>query len=55
MSERIGCKEIDIGFLDYNMLQSEERSAPHTEGLATIVEDPGQPDTRLAAGRRPVE
>jgi hypothetical protein len=37
------------------MLQFEELSAEHTECLATIVEDPGQSDTLLAGGRRPVE
>jgi 2-polyprenyl-3-methyl-5-hydroxy-6-metoxy-1,4-benzoquinol methylase len=55
MLEHIGCEEIDVEFLDYNMLQFEELSAEHTECLATIVEDPGQSDTLLAGGRRPVE
>jgi 2-polyprenyl-3-methyl-5-hydroxy-6-metoxy-1,4-benzoquinol methylase len=54
MLEHIGCEEIDVEFLDYNMLQFEELSAEHTECLATIVEDPGQSDTLLAGGRRPV-
>jgi hypothetical protein len=55
MLEHIGCEEVDAEFLDYNMLQFEELSAEHIECLATIIEDPGQSDTLLAAGRRPVE
>jgi 2-polyprenyl-3-methyl-5-hydroxy-6-metoxy-1,4-benzoquinol methylase len=55
MLGRIGCDEVDVEFLDYNMLQFEELSADHIECLATIVEDPSQSDTLLAAGRRPVE
>jgi 2-polyprenyl-3-methyl-5-hydroxy-6-metoxy-1,4-benzoquinol methylase len=55
MLEHIGCEEVDVEFLDYNMLQFEELSADHIECLATIVEDPGQSDTLLAAGRRPVD
>ena len=55
MLEHIGCREVEVEFLDYNMLQFEELSAEHVECLATIVEDPGQSDTLLAAGRRPVE
>jgi SAM-dependent methyltransferase len=53
MLERVGCEEVGVEFLDYNMLQFEELSAEHAECLATIVEDPGQSDTLLAAGRRP--
>jgi ABC-type polysaccharide/polyol phosphate transport system ATPase subunit/2-polyprenyl-3-methyl-5-hydroxy-6-metoxy-1,4-benzoquinol methylase len=53
MLEQVGCDEIEVEFLDYNMLQFEELSAEHTECLAAIVEDPGQSDTLLAAGRRP--
>jgi 2-polyprenyl-3-methyl-5-hydroxy-6-metoxy-1,4-benzoquinol methylase len=55
MLEHVGCDEVDVEFLDYNMLQFEELSAEHIECLATIVEDPGQSDTLLAAGRRPGE
>ena len=55
MLEQIGCEEVDVEFLDYNMLQFEELSAEHIECVATIVEDPSQSDTLLAAGRRPVE
>jgi 2-polyprenyl-3-methyl-5-hydroxy-6-metoxy-1,4-benzoquinol methylase len=55
MLEHIGCEEVDAEFLDYNMLQFEELSAEHIECLATIIEDPGQSDTLLGAGRRPVE
>jgi 2-polyprenyl-3-methyl-5-hydroxy-6-metoxy-1,4-benzoquinol methylase len=55
MLEQVGCDEVDVEFLDYNMLQFEELSAEHIECLATIVEDPGQSDTLLAAGRRPGE
>ena len=54
-SSDIGCEEVEVEFLDYNMLQFEELSAEHIECLATIVEDPSQSDTLLAAGRRPVE
>ena len=55
MLEQVGCDEIEVEFLDYNMLQFEELSAEHTECLAAIVEDPSQSDTLLAAGRRPSE
>ena len=55
MLEHIGCEEVDVEFLDYNMLQFEELSAEHIECLATIVEDPSQSDTLLAAARRPVD
>jgi SAM-dependent methyltransferase len=53
MLERLGCEDVDVEFLDYNMLQFEELSAEHTECLAAIVEDPSQSDTLLVAGRRP--
>jgi SAM-dependent methyltransferase len=55
MLEHIGCEEVDVEFLDYNMLQYEALSAEHIECLATIVEDPSQSDILLAAGRRPVD
>jgi SAM-dependent methyltransferase len=55
MLERIGSEDVDVEFLDYNMLQFEELSAEHIECLATLVEDPSQSDTLLAAGRRPVD
>jgi hypothetical protein len=55
MLEHVGCEEVDVEFLDYNMLQFEELSEEHIECLATIVEDPSQSDTLLAAGRRPVK
>ena len=55
MLDRIGCEDVDVELLDYNMLQFGELSAEHIECLATIVEDPSQSDTLLAAGRRPVE
>lgn len=51
---RVGCEEVEVEFLDYNMLQFSELSSEHTECLAMIVEDPTQSDTLLAAGRRPV-
>jgi SAM-dependent methyltransferase len=54
MLEHIGCREVEVQFLDY-MLQFEELSAEHVECLATIVEDPSQSDTLLAAGTRPDE
>lgn len=54
MLERVGCDDVDVEFLDYNMLQFEELSAEHVECLATIVEDPSQSDTLLATGRRPI-
>jgi 2-polyprenyl-3-methyl-5-hydroxy-6-metoxy-1,4-benzoquinol methylase len=53
--ERVGCEDVHVEFLDYNMLQFDELSAEHIECLATIVEDPSQSDTLLAAGRRPIE
>jgi 2-polyprenyl-3-methyl-5-hydroxy-6-metoxy-1,4-benzoquinol methylase len=55
MLEHIGCEDVEVDFLDYNMLQFEELSAEHAGCLATIVEDPSQSDTLLAVGRRPVE
>jgi 2-polyprenyl-3-methyl-5-hydroxy-6-metoxy-1,4-benzoquinol methylase len=53
MLEEIGCDDISVEFFDYNMLQFHELSAEHLECLATIVADPTQADTLLAAGRRP--
>jgi SAM-dependent methyltransferase len=53
--ERIGCKEVEVEFLDYNVLRFEELSAEHIECPATIVEDASQSDTLLAAGRHPVK
>jgi 2-polyprenyl-3-methyl-5-hydroxy-6-metoxy-1,4-benzoquinol methylase len=53
MLEEIGCDDIDVEFFDYNMLQFHELAAEHLECLATIVADPTQADTLLAAGRRP--
>jgi SAM-dependent methyltransferase len=55
MLRRVGCEDVEVEFLDYNMLQFSELSAEHTECLAKIVEDPTQSDTLLAAGRRPTE
>jgi 2-polyprenyl-3-methyl-5-hydroxy-6-metoxy-1,4-benzoquinol methylase len=55
MLEQVGCTEIEVEFLDYNMLQFEELSAEHVECLATIIGDPTQSDTLQAAGRRPIE
>jgi SAM-dependent methyltransferase len=54
MLEQVGSEDVDVEFLDYNMLQFEELAAEHAECLATIVEDPSQSDTLLAAGRRPL-
>jgi SAM-dependent methyltransferase len=53
MLERVGCDDVTVEFLDYNMLQFEELSAEHTECMATIVEDPSQSDILLAVGTRP--
>jgi ABC-type polysaccharide/polyol phosphate transport system ATPase subunit/2-polyprenyl-3-methyl-5-hydroxy-6-metoxy-1,4-benzoquinol methylase len=53
MLEEVGCDQVEVEFLDYNMLQFDELSAEHIDCLATIVEDPGQSDTILAAGTRP--
>jgi hypothetical protein len=50
MLERVGCKDVQVEFLDYNMLQFEELSAEHIECLATIVEDPSQ-SRHVARGR----
>ena len=55
MLERLGCEDIDVQFLDYNMLQFEELSAEHTECLAAIIQDPSQSDTLLVAGQRPLD
>jgi 2-polyprenyl-3-methyl-5-hydroxy-6-metoxy-1,4-benzoquinol methylase len=55
MLAHVGCEDVEVGFLDYNMLQYEELSAEHIECLASIVEDPSQSDILLAAGRRPVD
>jgi SAM-dependent methyltransferase len=55
MLERVGCDEVVVEFVDYNMLQFDELSDEHIECLASIVEDPSQADTLLAAGRRPLE
>jgi SAM-dependent methyltransferase len=52
MLDRLGCDDVAVEFLDYNMLQFDELSSEHTECLAKIVEDPTQSDTLLAAGRR---
>jgi 2-polyprenyl-3-methyl-5-hydroxy-6-metoxy-1,4-benzoquinol methylase len=51
MLEQVGCEDVDVEFLDYNMLQFDELSAEHLECLARIVEDPTQSDTLLAVGR----
>jgi SAM-dependent methyltransferase len=53
MLEHVGCADVELTLLDYNMLQFQELSAEHIECLATIVEDPSQSDVLLAAGRRP--
>jgi SAM-dependent methyltransferase len=55
MLRKVGCQDVEVEFLDYNMLQFSELSAEHAECLAKIVEDPTQSDTLLAAGRRPAE
>jgi SAM-dependent methyltransferase len=52
MLQRVGCEDVDVEFVDYNMLQFRELSAEHCECLARIVEDPSQSDTLLATGRK---
>jgi SAM-dependent methyltransferase len=54
MLETVGCEDVNVEFLDYNMLQFDELSSEHTECLAAIIEDPSQSDTLLATGLRPV-
>jgi SAM-dependent methyltransferase len=51
MLEQVGCIEVTVEFLDYNMLQFEELSAEHVECLATLIEDPSQSDVLLGVGR----
>lgn len=53
MLHRVGCEDVGVEFVDYNMLQFSELSAEHCECLARIVEDPSQADTLLATGRKP--
>ncbi len=52
MLRRAGCEDVEVEFVDYNMLQFRELSAEHCECLARIVEDPSQSDTLLATGRK---
>ncbi len=52
MMQRVGCEDVEVEFVDYNMLQFSELSAEHCECLARIVEDPSQSDTLLATGRK---
>jgi SAM-dependent methyltransferase len=53
MLQQVGCEDVEVEFVDYNMLQFSELSAEHCECLARIVEDPSQSDTLLATGRKP--
>jgi SAM-dependent methyltransferase len=53
MLRRVGCVDVDVEFVDYNLLQFEELPAEHIECLATIVEEPSQSDIILGVGRRP--
>ena len=53
MLRRVGCEDVEVEFVDYNMLQFSELSAEHCECLARIVEVPSQSDTLLATGRKP--
>jgi SAM-dependent methyltransferase len=53
--ERVGCDEVEVEFLDYNMLQFDQLSQEHLACLAAIVSDPSQSDTILGCGRRPPE
>ena len=53
MLQRVGCEDVEVEFVDYNMLQFSELSAEHCVCLARIVEDPSQSDTLLATGRKP--
>lgn len=53
MLERVGCVDVSVEVLDYNMLQFDELSAEHIECLATIIEDPSQSDIILGVGSRP--
>ncbi len=53
MLERIGCVDVSVEVLDYNMLQFEELSSEHIECLATLIEDPTQSDVLLGIGARP--
>jgi SAM-dependent methyltransferase len=52
MIRRVGCEDVEVEFVDYNMLQFPELSAEHCECLARIVEDPRQSDTLLVTGRK---
>jgi SAM-dependent methyltransferase len=55
MLETVGCDDVEVEFVDYNMLQFDELWSEHTECLAAIIGDPTQSDTLLATGRRPVD
>jgi 2-polyprenyl-3-methyl-5-hydroxy-6-metoxy-1,4-benzoquinol methylase len=55
MLDQVGCADVEVGFLDYNMLQYDQLSEEHIECLASIIEDPSQSDILLAAGRRPAD
>jgi SAM-dependent methyltransferase len=52
MLQRVGCEDVEVEFVDYNMLQFRELSAEHCECLARIIENPSQSDTLLATGRK---
>jgi len=51
---RVGCVDVEVEFLDYNMLQFDELSSEHAECLAEIVRDPTQSDIILGVGTRPL-
>jgi hypothetical protein len=54
MLETVGCDDVELEFVDYNMLQFDELGSEPIECLAAIIADPTQSDTLLAIGRRPV-
>lgn len=50
MLAQVGCDEISVQYLDYNMLQFEELDSPHLNCLSSIIIDPAAADTVLACG-----
>jgi 2-polyprenyl-3-methyl-5-hydroxy-6-metoxy-1,4-benzoquinol methylase len=50
MMRQIGCRQVQLRYLDYNFLQFKSLSREHIDCLAAIIQDPSLSDTILVAG-----
>jgi 2-polyprenyl-3-methyl-5-hydroxy-6-metoxy-1,4-benzoquinol methylase len=53
MMGQVGCGDVELTYLDYNMFQFRRIDGPHVECLLSLLKDPSLCDTILVCGRLP--